>query len=117
MSFDFIKKHIIVEIERMIKYKKDILDKESGFNTFLYFDEPLKSKSISISKMDGFNPYIDTFINIDSQCPSSWYALNGSILLDAYDKIKNNKFYTYKYIDGRGHKIRLKNVNTEKIES
>ena len=28
--------------------------------------------------------------------PSTWYSLDGKVLIEILDKIKNNKFYIYK---------------------
>jgi hypothetical protein len=41
--------------------------------------------------------------------PSSWYSLDGKVLIEILDKIKNNKFYIYKKVNGKDCKTRIRN--------
>jgi hypothetical protein len=102
---NFITRHIVKKIGEMVKEKQSLL-KVDGF---IYFDEMVQEKVTAkferkIHKINQYSPYL-----IDSAYPSSWYSLKGSTLLEAFDKVKNNKFYVYKKIDGKDHKARLKN--------
>jgi hypothetical protein len=101
----FITRHIIRKITEMAKEKNSTLKS----NGFIYFDEPITEKCTNkynriINRIDSFNPYLK-----DSNLSTSWYVLEDKTLLEAFDKIKNNKFFVYKKIDGKDYKARLKN--------
>lgn len=97
---NFITRHIISKIESEIKKKQAILKHES----FYYFDTPINNGKKSINRFNRWNPYMKEEI-----LPSSWYSLDGKVLIEILDKIKNNKFYIYKNINGKDCKTRIRN--------
>lgn len=106
---NFITKHLIEKINEQIKQKQATLKHEH----FYYFDEPIKDRKRFIDRIfdngsvwcgNRWNPYIKNEV-----LPSTWYAMNGTALHELYSKLKKNQFYIYKKLDGKSHKIRIKN--------
>lgn len=97
---NFITKHLIEKINEQIKQKQATLKHEH----FYYFDEPIKDRKRFIDRINRWNPYIKNEV-----LPSTWYAMNGNALHELYSKLKKNQFYIYKKLDGKSHKIRIKN--------
>jgi hypothetical protein len=98
---NFITRHIISKIESEIKNKQAILKHES----FYYFDTSINSGKKNINRFNRWNPYMKEEI-----LPYSWYSLDGKVLIEILDKIKNNKFYIYKKVNGKDCKTRIRNV-------
>jgi len=107
MSNSFITRHLIKKIEDLVKEKKMILKSD----TYLYFNEPIADKYSNsyIRKLDRINT--SGIYNIGYGYVTSYYILRGKSLLLIYDKLKNNEFFSYKKIDGKDHKVRIKKRN------
>jgi hypothetical protein len=102
---NFIARHIISKIESEIKKKQSILKHES----FYYFDIPVSNGVKKINRFNRWNPYMTEEI-----LPYSWYTLQGGTLVEILDKIKNNKFYIYKKVNGKDCKTRIRNEQVSK---
>jgi hypothetical protein len=74
-------------------------------NSFVYFNEPIQT---SYYKIDRFGK--GYFYFKDQILPVSWTSIDGNILLNAYNQIKNNKVFCIKDIDNKLIKIRAKDV-------
>ncbi len=96
----FIERHLITSITNQIKEKQKILK----FNGFLYFDETISDGKKEINRVNESNPYPK-----EEVLPLSWYFIRPSSLAKIYMKLKFNQFYIYKEIDGKSHKMRIKN--------
>ena len=97
---DFIRKHLITSTKQMITQKQDSIN----FNGFFHFDG-VKSRNAIINRVNRENPFMKEEI-----LSSSWHLLEGSALIDIYNKIKNNEFYFYKTVNGKDHRLTFKNV-------
>ena len=109
MKRDFISEHLIDKIKKMVSDKKRIL---GDFN-WLYFDEKIKPKKPKskmwfkdINRINSYNVF-----QSEGLLPISWINISPNELLEIYEKLKKNKFYSYKNITGRNHKVRIKNRN------
>lgn len=107
MRTNFISEHLINQIKKMVKEKSKILD--SG-NSWLYFDEKIKPKTTKsqmwfkeLNRINTYNVY-----QTEGLLPVSWINIPGKDLIKIYQILKENKFYTYKNITGRSHKVRIK---------
>jgi len=96
----FIERHLITAITNQVKEKQKILK----FNGFLYFDETISDGKKEINRVNESNPYPK-----EEVLPLSWYFIRPSSLAKIYMKLKFNQFYIYKEIDGKSHKMRIKN--------
>lgn len=97
----FLSKHLVKKIQEEVDKKKKIL---GSTYTFLYFDEVIVDPKKRINRVDKYNPY-----PLEEVLPLSWYFLSPKTLVKIYNNLKENKFYTYRSIDGKSHKIRIKN--------
>jgi hypothetical protein len=98
---NFITKHLIDKIGEQLRLKQATLKHEN----FYYFDEPIKDGKRVIDRVNRSYPFIKEEI-----LPITWYALNGTSLMEVYMKLKHNKFYVYKKLeDGKSYKTRIKN--------
>lgn len=95
----FISRHLVNNIESQIKEKMKILN----HSNFLYFDESIKDSKKIINRVNLFSPF-----GKEEIVATSWYLLDPKTLVEIYNKLKNNKFYIYKTIDGKSHKVRIK---------
>lgn len=95
----FISRHLVKKIGEEIENKNKILKS----NSFLYFDEAVIDKTATINRVDRYCSYPKEEI-----LGLSWYILSPKTLVKIYKNLKENKFYTYKSIEGRSHKIRIK---------
>ena len=105
MKKDFISEHLIKKIREIVKYKRNILKAD---NNWLYFDEPIKPAKSSklfkeINRINIYNVYPK-----EGLLPVSWMHISGKEIIKIYEMVKENKFYTYKSIDGKSHKVRIK---------
>jgi hypothetical protein len=98
-KMNFITKHLIGKINEQIKQKQATLKHDH----FYYFDEPVKDRKRVIDRINRWNPYVKNEV-----LPSTWYAMDGTALHELYSKLKKNQFYIYKKLDGKSHKIRIK---------
>jgi hypothetical protein len=101
---NFITKHVISKIEEMVREKTTILKTD----TDLYFNEVIIDKTDHgfIRKIDRINSR--GVFNLGYGYPIGYGLLKIPKLLEIYDKLKNNEFFTYKKIEGKDHKIRIK---------
>jgi len=107
MKTNFITEHIIELIINEVEGKKKI---GGTATSFFYFEEPIIDGDKHINRVSQFNPFEKEEI-----LPIGWHVLEGSTLLEIYDKLKNNEFFFYKLIDGKSYKARLKkNVKVSK---
>jgi hypothetical protein len=74
-------------------------------NSFVYFNSPIET---SIYKIDRFGK--GSFYFKEQILPISWTSIDGKILLNAYNQIKDNKVFCIKDVDNKLIKIRAKNV-------
>ena len=104
---NFITRHLVKKIEDLVREKKLALKSD----TYLYFIEPITDKHNNhyIRKLDRINT--TGVYNTGHGYINSYYVLKGTSLLLIYDKLKNNEFFSYKKIDGKDHKVRLKKRN------
>jgi hypothetical protein len=106
MKSNFISEHLISSIKKMVREKKRIL----GSDNWLYFDEKVKAKTTKsqmwFKELNRINE--DNVYQTEGLLPVSWYNINAKELLEIFNLIKQNKFYTYKNITGRSHKVRIK---------
>jgi hypothetical protein len=96
----FIEKHLITAITNQVKEKYKILK----FSGFLYFDETIPDGKKEINRVNESNPFPK-----EEVLPLSWYFIRPATLAKIYLKLKFNQFYIYKEIDGKSHKMRIKN--------
>jgi hypothetical protein len=97
---DFLRPHLIQKIKEQVREKERIL-KVDGF---IFLDNPINDGKKVINRLNKFNLYPK-----EEVLPLSWYITNGESLIKIYKEIKENKFYVYKIINGRSHKMRIKN--------
>ena len=101
----FIKASLIGNIKRRLQ----IIKTELAFDNFIYFEEAIECRDKRIGKkinrinlwypfMEGDLSYMD------------WQDVNAVDIIEIYKRLKSNKFYIYKKIEGREYKIRRKNV-------
>lgn len=74
-------------------------------NSFVYFNYPIET---SMYKIDRFGK--GSFYFKDQILPVSWTSIDGKILVNAYNQIKDNKVFCIKDVDNKLIKIRAKNV-------
>jgi hypothetical protein len=99
-DFNFITKHTIGKIFDMVRDRQMILK----YDGFLYFNDPVKSNGKVINRINLSFAY-----EKEQVLPVSLYHLQGSALMEIYQRLKLNEFFVYKRVDGRDYKIRLKN--------
>jgi hypothetical protein len=97
---DFIRTHIISKIKEQIKEKQKVLK----FEGFFYLDKPINDKTKTINRLNQHAIYPK-----EELLPMNWYQINGSALLDVFSQVKDNKVYIYKILEGKSHKMRIKN--------
>lgn len=102
---DFIRQVLITKIKDQIKEKETILK----FDGFFFFDKDIKDIR-TINRLNRNSLYLK-----EELMPLSWYQVKGTSLLDAYSQLKDNKFYIYKILEGKQHKLRMKNRNGRSI--
>lgn len=97
---NFIRNHIINKIHNIYHTKRKIL----GNQKFLYFDRVYKhNKNYKINRIGNSLLYSE-----DEVWPLSWYNISSENLIQIYDDLSKNRFFTYLDEDGKFHKIRLK---------
>lgn len=96
---NFITRHVINKIGDLITEKQKYL----GHNSFLYLDNPTKSKMKYINRVNKFNYYYQNEI-----LPQSFYFLEAKELLEIFSNLKSNNFFIYKTIKGKDYKTRIK---------
>jgi len=98
---NFIKAHLVASIKRLYKDYETKLDLDS--NKFLYLDDPVLTTKKKINRVNAWFPFaLDEIVN------SGWHDLKGKEIREIWTKIKSNKVYIIKNIDGRFYKIRKK---------
>jgi hypothetical protein len=113
---DFISIHIVKEIEKLVNHKRSVIGIDDGW---FWFDEVIKSepnsrqynlfyKSLNRVKISSNHKSINVYPT-GEVLPVTWVNVKKKDLLTILDIIKNNKFFTYKRIDGKDLKVRLKN--------
>lgn len=95
---DFIKEHLIKKIKQEVKEKHNILE----FDGFLFLDNEVKDKKV-INRLNYYSPYPK-----EELIPMNYQYIKGTNLLEIYSQLKDNKFYIYKIIKGKSHKMRIK---------
>jgi hypothetical protein len=98
---DFISRHLIVKINKMVNEKQDSIN----FNGFFHFNDGIKEKSGTINRVNRNNPFYKEEI-----LPTNYHILDGKSIFNIYNKIKNNDFFFYKSVNGIDHKLSFKNV-------
>ena len=97
---DFIRSLLITKIKEQIKEKERILK----FDGFFFLDKDIKDDKKIINRLNKYSLYPK-----EELMPLSWYHVNGTSLLEVYSQLKDNKFFIYKILDGKSHKMRIKN--------
>lgn len=83
MGYNFITKYLIDEIEK--------LSKDMKYGDFFIFDVPITDGSITYDKTNKWSIY-----QKDKNIPQGWYRLQGDILVEVYQKLKNNQGFLQK---------------------
>jgi hypothetical protein len=96
---DFIRTHLIAKIKDQVKEKQSILD----FDGFLFLDSDILDGAQKINRVNKYNLYPK-----EELLPMNWYNVKGASLLEVYSQLKDNKFYVYKLLNGKSHKMRIK---------
>jgi hypothetical protein len=99
MKVNFISMHLVKKIQEQVEQKSKIL----STNRFIYFDEVIDDRKKKIDRVDRYNPYAK-----EEVLPLSWYLLSPKTLVKIYENLKTNKFYSYRLIDSKSHKVRIK---------
>ena len=97
---DFIKTHLISKIKNSVKEKQKILK----FDGFFFLDSHIEDNKKTINRLNQYCIYPK-----EELIPLNWYQLKGTSLLDIYSQLKENNVYIYKMLDGKSHKMRIKN--------
>ncbi len=97
---DFIRSLLITKIKEQIKEKERILK----FDGFFFLDKDIKDDKKIINRLNKHSLYPK-----EELMPLSWYHVKGKSLLEVYSQLKDNKFFIYKILDGKSHKMRIKN--------
>jgi len=97
---DFIRTHLISKIKDSIKEKQKILK----FDGFFFLDSHIEDNKKTINRLNQYCIYPK-----EELIPLNWYQLKGTSLLDIYSQLKENNVYIYKMLDGKSHKMRIKN--------
>ena len=97
---DFIRTHLILKIKDSIKEKQKILK----FDGFFFLDSHIEDNKKTINRLNQYCIYPK-----EELIPLNWYQLKGTSLLDIYSQLKENNVYIYKMLDGKSHKMRIKN--------
>ena len=99
---NFIKAHLVASIKRLYKDYETKLGLDPDIK-FLYLDDPVVTTKKKINRVNSWYPFaLDEIVN------SGCHDLKGSEIREIWQKIKNNKVYIVKNIDGRFYKIRKK---------
>lgn len=97
---DFIRSLLITKIKEQIKEKERILK----FDGFFFLDKDIKDDKRIVNRLNKHSLYPK-----EELTPLSWYQVKGKSLLEIYSQLKDNKFFIYKILDGKSHKMRIKN--------
>lgn len=97
---DFIRTHLVTKIKNSVKEKQKILN----FEGFFYLDDPIEDGKKIINRLNQYSVYPK-----EELLPINWYQLKGSSLSGVYSQLKENNVYIYKMLDGKSHKMRIKN--------
>jgi len=98
---NFIKKHLVSNIKIKVK---DIKNQMGSIDNFIYFDE-----DIDIGYKQTINRINDWYPSKKEEIVNSgWHDIKGEFIIQIYHKLKYNRFYIYKSIDGKSYKIRKK---------
>lgn len=95
----FIKSHLVENIKKQIEEKQNSVN----FIGFFYFDDVITFKYWNINRINNISVYPK-----EKKYPLTFWSLNGETLLNIYKNLKSNKFFFYKKINGKSHKVRLK---------
>jgi hypothetical protein len=98
-----IREHLIERIEEETRFKM----KSLGYDGLLFLEDFINDSGYFISRFDYKFVYSD-----DKYYPLIFDNLDNSTLLELYKRIKYNYFYYYRMVDGKTHKIRIKNWDT-----
>ena len=98
-KMNFITRHLIGRIGTLIEEKQKSLNHSS----FLYLDNPTKTRTKSINRINRHNYYCQNEI-----LPQSFYFLEPNQLMQIHNSIKSNNFFIYKTIKGKDYKTRIK---------
>lgn len=105
---NFIKQHIVKKINEQVKEKQSKLN----HHHFFYFDDSIDigiqttDRYLRNKKIDRINPW-QPFLKEDI-IPTTYYALNGPVLIEIWQKLKSNQFFIYKTYDKKSFKVRMK---------
>jgi len=96
---DFLRSHLINKIKCQIKEKENILK----YNGFFFLDKPIDDGKKIINRLNKYSAYPK-----EELLPLNWYTIKGTSLLEIYSQLKDNKFYIYKVLEGKSHKMRIR---------
>jgi len=97
---DFIRSLLITKIKEQIKEKERILK----FDGFFFLDKDIKDDKKIINRLNKHSLYPK-----EELVRLSWSHVIEASLLEVYSQLKDNKFFIYKILDGKSHKMRIKN--------
>ena len=92
----------IANIKRLYKDYETKLALDPNIK-FLYLDEPVLTAKRKINRISAWYPY-----GLDEITNTGWQDLKGSEVKEIWQKIKSNKVYVVKNIEGKFYKIRKK---------
>ena len=99
MKTNFIRNHLLREIfKRSLEVKTRLQVPE---DSFIYFDELISTYKINRFGRGNFYPS-------EKVVPINWKLIDAKILLEAFDKIRENKIFVIKNADGNPYRARLK---------
>ena len=91
-------------IDPIIKNLRIAKQKILNFEGFFYLDSPIEDGKKIINRLNQYSVYPK-----EELLPINWYQLKGSSLSGVYSQLKENNVYIYKMLDGKSHKMRIKN--------
>ena len=99
MKVNFISRHIISSISKMIMEKQKILNHDG----FYYFDKAVTNDNYIIDRVNKWNPYKKEDI-----LPVSWYSIRPKVLVEIYFIFKFNRVYVFRKNGDKVYKVRTK---------
>lgn len=96
---NFIRGHLIIDIkERIVNLKKSL-----KFTNFVYFDEPVRCGEYLVDRINEHYPFYR-----ENYVCAEWKDIKGHALVEMQKRLRDNRFFVYRNIDGKSYKIRKK---------
>ena len=102
---DFIRIHLIKSIFLLAEKIRKVTGMPEG--SFIYFDKPIRTTDSDIyGHIDRFGK--GNFFFKNQVLPISWNSIDGKILLDSLNEMKQNQIHVFKQIENKFYKTRPK---------